>query len=63
MKVLESLKLISISTLLIVGLSACNKPGPAETAGKKIDQSVDAAGKKMDAAGDKVSEKLNEKKQ
>lgn len=62
MKVLESLKLISISMLLIVGLSACNKPGPAETAGKKIDQGIDTASKKIDDTADKVSDKLNEKK-
>lgn len=62
MKALESFKLISISTLLIVGLSACNKPGPAETAGKKIDQGIDTAGKKIDDTADKVSDKLNEKK-
>ena len=30
--------LISISLLLALGLSACNKPGPAEQAGKKMDQ-------------------------
>lgn len=62
MKALKSFKLIGISTLLVVGLSACNKPGPAETAGKKIDQGLDTAGKKIDAAADKVSDKLNEKK-
>ena len=62
MKALKSLKLISISLLLVVGLGACNKPGPAETAGKKIDQGIDTAGKKIDEAADKVSDKLNEKK-
>ena len=62
MKVFQSLKVIFISMLLLVGLSACNKPGPAETAGKKIDQGVDAAGKKMDETADKVHDKLNEKK-
>lgn len=62
MKVLENLKLIGISTLLVVGLAACDKPspGPAETAGKKIDQTVDAAGRKIDAAAEKVGEKLGE---
>jgi len=62
MKALKSLKLISISLLLVVGLGACNKPGPAETAGKKIDQGIDTAGKKIDEAADKASDKLNEKK-
>lgn len=60
MKALESLKLIGISTLLVVGLSACNKPGPAETAGKNIDRSVDQVGKKIGETADKVGEKMSE---
>jgi len=62
MNVLKSLKLTSISLLLVVGLGACNKPGPAETAGKKIDQGVDTASKKIDDTADKLHDKLNEKK-
>ena len=58
MKILENFKLIGISMLLIVGLTACDKPGPAETAGKKIDQTADEAGKKIGEAADKVSKKL-----
>ena len=39
--------MIGVSMLLIVGLAACNKPGPAETAGKKIDQTAEKVGDKM----------------
>jgi len=60
MKVSENFKLIGISMLLVVGLAACDKPGPAETAGKKIDQTADEAGKKIGVAADKVGEKLGE---
>ncbi|MHB1293165.1 MAG: BON domain-containing protein [Sulfuricella sp.] len=60
MKILENFKLIGISMLLVVGLAACDKPGPAETAGKKIDQTADAAGQKIGVAADKVGEKLGE---
>ena len=60
MKALKNFELVSISMLLVIGLAACNKPGPAETAGKKIDQTVDEAGKKMGEAADKVGEKMNE---
>lgn len=60
MKISENLKLVGISMLLAVGLAACDKPGPAETAGKKIDQTADQAGKKIGEAADKVGEKLGE---
>lgn len=60
MKALGNLKLIGISMLLVAGLAACDKPGPAETAGKKIDQTAEAAGKKIEqtaeAAGRKVEQ-------
>lgn len=54
MKVPENLKLIGISMLLVVGLAACNKPGPAETAGKKIDQTAEKVGEKMGEQGTKA---------
>ncbi len=60
MKALENFKLIGMSTLLVVGLAACDKTGPAETAGKKIDQTVEAAGQKISDASDKVAIKMAE---
>ncbi|SBT04455.1 Transport-associated protein [Candidatus Accumulibacter aalborgensis] len=71
MKMLDTFKLIGISLLCAVGLSACDKPGPAESAGKKIDQvventdkkieqAVDQASKTMSNAADKAGEKLGE---
>ncbi len=60
MKASENLKLIGVSLLVIVGLTACDKPGPAETAGKKIDQTADAAGRKIGEVTEKVGEKLDE---
>jgi hypothetical protein len=60
MKTLENLKLIGISVLLVAGLAACDKPGPAETAGKKIDQTANEAGKKISETANKVGEKLGE---
>lgn len=58
MKVIESCKLIGVSVLLVVGLAACDKPGPAERAGKNIDQSLDMAGDKMEKAADAVGDKM-----
>ncbi len=47
MKSSKTCKLIWIPLLLAVGLAGCNKPGPAETAGKKIDQVTNDAEKKF----------------
>lgn len=58
MKVSENIKLIGISLLMVAGLAACDKPGPAETAGRKIDQTVDKVGEKMGSAADNVGDKL-----
>jgi hyperosmotically inducible protein len=60
MKVKENLRLIGISILLICGLTACDKPGPAETAGKKIDQTAGEASKKIGEATDEIGKKLGE---
>lgn len=59
MKAPENMKLIGISMLLAVGLAACDKPGTAENAGKKIDQTVDKAGKKMGDTADTVGDKMS----
>ncbi len=61
MNILENIKLIGVSTLLIVGLAACDKPGPAESAGKKLDQAVDEANNKIADTVDKAADKLEEK--
>ena len=60
MKITEHLTLVGISMLFVVGLTACNKPGPAETAGKKIDQTAEDTGKQISKAADKVGDKLGE---
>ena len=62
MNMSESLKLIGISMLLVAGLAACDKqkPGPAETAGKNIDRTVDQAGQKIGETADKVGAKIGE---
>ena len=54
MKMTQSFKLIGVSMLLSVGLAACDKPGPAETAGKKIDQTAEKVGERMGEQGAKA---------
>jgi len=60
MNALRNFKLIGISMLLVVGLAACDKPGPAESAGKKIDQTTEKAGKKIDDAAEKAGDKIED---
>lgn len=59
MKALKICRSIAFSMLVAAGLAACEKSGPAETAGKKIDQAIEKAGEKMDVAAD-ATEKLGE---
>lgn len=65
MNLSKSLKLAGVSMLLVAGLAACDKqePGPAETAGKNIDRSMDKAGDKIEAAADKVGDKMSEQRE
>ncbi len=60
MKPSANLKLIGFSILLAVAIAACEKPGPAETAGRKIDQAVNDAGNKMEEVGSNIGEKLSD---
>ena len=60
MNVLINLKLIGVSTLLVAGLAACDKPGPAESAGKKLDQVADEVGNKISTTAEKAADKLGE---
>ncbi|MFA5171404.1 MAG: BON domain-containing protein [Sulfuriferula sp.] len=53
------MKLAGISVALIFGLSACDKPGPAETAGKQMDQAANTAGKKIEETASKLNEKMD----
>ncbi|MFA5371572.1 MAG: BON domain-containing protein [Sideroxydans sp.] len=55
----QILKLVGTS-LLLAGLAACDKPGPAETAGRNIDSSVNQAGQKIGDAADKVAGSMAE---
>lgn len=51
--------LIVVSLFLALGLSACDQPGPAEQAGKKMDQIASDTGKKVGETVDKVEQKIS----
>lgn len=44
----------------VLGLVACKQDGPAEKAGKKVDQAVEQAGKKIDQATDQAGKKIEQ---
>ena len=60
MKAVQNLKLLGVVTLLTLGLSACDKPGPAETAGQNIDRSAQNAGEKMERGAEKAGVALDD---
>jgi osmotically-inducible protein OsmY len=51
---------IAISLIIAFGLSACDKPGPAEQAGKKMDQVANDTSKKVSETFDKFDNKMTE---
>ncbi len=44
--------------LFVIGISACDRDGPAERAGAKIDNAGEKAGNKMENAADKMGNKM-----
>ena len=58
MKTVERFKLLSLSLVLVGGLAACDKPGPAESAGKKMDETIEDSSRKMNQSADRVGDKI-----
>ncbi len=48
--------IVVLSVALGLGLAGCEKEGPAEKAGKKVDKAVEKAGNKAEELGDKAKE-------
>ena len=55
-----------MKTLVIVialaALAACNREGPAQKAGRSIDNAADKAGRSIEKAGENVRDAVNGKK-
>jgi predicted small lipoprotein YifL len=58
---MSSLNWLVAVTLLGLTLSACQKEGPAEKAGKEIDKAAKDVGQSMEKAADKVNEAAKSK--
>ncbi len=50
---------ITAAMFLVAGVVACDKPGPAESAGKSIDQKVDQMGDKIEKAGNSAADTMS----
>jgi hypothetical protein len=50
-------------SVLVLGLAACEKKeGPAERAGKAVDQTVEKAGQQIEKAGQKIEDAAKDAK-
>ena len=62
-KVLSNVGAVLAVLVLISGLSACEKKeGPAERAGKAIDNTVQSAGQQIAKAGEKIQDAAKDAK-
>lgn len=60
MIITRKFKYIVLSLLLVLSIAACDNPGPAETAGKNIDQTIEKTGDKINETADDVSDSMKE---
>ena len=60
MSILKNIILVFFSCMIIVFFTACKKEGPAERAGKKIDETVEKAGEKIKESAEKAGDKIEE---
>jgi uncharacterized lipoprotein YehR (DUF1307 family) len=58
MSILKNIILVLFCSMIIVSFTACKKEGPAERAGKKIDQTVEKAGEKIKKSAEKANDKI-----
>tara|TARA_R110002049_G_scaffold104747_2_gene251306 strand:- start:3094 stop:3288 length:195 start_codon:yes stop_codon:yes gene_type:complete len=57
MRRISSLGVVSITALLLFALSGCQEnEGPAEKAGKSMDEASEAMGKKIEDAGEAIQD-------
>lgn len=59
----NSFKAVFASMMIVSGLAACDKPGTAESAGKKIDQAAETATSAISNTADKADQALTKQKE
>jgi hypothetical protein len=60
MSILRNVVLVLCSASIVVFIIACKKEGPAERAGKNIDETVGKVGKKIDESVKKAGDKIED---
>jgi hyperosmotically inducible periplasmic protein len=58
MSILKKIIMVFFSCMIIVSFTACKKEGPAERAGKKVDETVEKAGEKIKESAEKAGDKI-----
>lgn len=61
-KLHNAIKAALAASVLLAALTGCQKEGPAEQAGKEVDQAIDKAGQKIENAGEKIQDAAKEGK-
>jgi osmotically-inducible protein OsmY len=56
----NSFKAVFASMMIVSGLAACDKPGPAESAGKKIDQATENVSASVSNSAEKAGNTIAE---
>ncbi len=51
--------LLAIPLATMIGLSGCDREGPAEKAGEKIDKGAEKVGEGLERAGEKAQDAVN----
>lgn len=54
----NKLSIAALATFIIIGMTACEKKGPAEQAGENIDNAAENLGEKIEDATDNAGDKL-----
>lgn len=60
MSIVKKFILVFFCSMIIVSFTACKKEGPAERAGKKIDEAIEKAGEQIKESADKAGDKIEE---
>ena len=56
MKIKNTITTAIVMSAFVIALAGCQKEGPAEKAGKAVDNATEKAGQQMEKAGDNIQD-------